>query len=340
MSTDADPVSALGALATSAGLLARSDDIDATVDAILGAATTAVGADIAAVFLRDPDRDTLELATIRGLSDAAAAALAAQVTGDPDHPIARAARDMTPTIGRPGATPEGAAMTRADLPLVVARDGIDMALGVVSFGWSGERRIAADDATLLTTVADLIATAVDRARLTSLVHERSEWLERLAQSDPLTGLANLRTLGRVLELELARAGRQGGEVSVAVFDVDDFAALNASAGRAAGDAVLRRVAEVLGGSVRLVDTIARTGADEFVVVAPGSAGATVAQRVIDGVRATAQADSSGITVSAGVAHFPSDGTTGDALLGAARAALEAARRGGRGRLVAAGAGAN
>jgi diguanylate cyclase (GGDEF)-like protein len=108
----------------------------------------------------------------------------------------------------------------------------------------------------------------------------------------------------VLELELARAGRQGGEVSVAMFDVDGFAAINETDGRAAGDAVLRRVAEVLGGSVRLVDTIARTGADEFVVVAPGSAGSTVAQRVIDGVAVAATTDGTAASVSAGVAHFP------------------------------------
>src|SRR3972149_6173757 len=63
---------------------------------------------------------------------------------------------------------------------------------------------------------------------------RAEWFERLAHTAPLTGLANARTLARVLELEVARAGRQGSEVSVAVFDVDGFAAANAAAGTRAG----------------------------------------------------------------------------------------------------------
>ena len=107
---------------------------------------------------------------------------------------------------------------------------------------------------------------LDRRRAT-------EWFERIAHTDPLTGLANDRTFARVLELELARAGRQGGEVSVAIFDVDGFAATNASAGHEAGDDMLRAVAAVLAGSVRLVDTVARFGGDEFVLVAPGSAGA-------------------------------------------------------------------
>lgn len=332
MALDPGMTGSLRVLAASAGALARGGDIDVTVEAILRAASEATGAPVAAVFLQDPERGALQIASVRGMSEEAAVAFADAVAGDPDHPIARAAGDVSPAIGRVGAGPDGSTMTGADLPLVVARDGIDLSLGVVSFGWPGERRFEEDETTLLMAVADLVATAVDRARLTSLVHERSEWLERLAQSDPLTGLSNLRTLSRVLELELARAGRQGGDVSVAVFDVDGFTAVNAAGGRAAGDAVLRRVAEVLGSSVRLVDTIARSGADEFVVVAPGSAGGIVAQRIIDGVAAAAATDGSDVSVSAGVAHFPADGTTADDLLGAARVALDAARAAGRGRL--------
>jgi PleD family two-component response regulator len=71
----------------------------------------------------------------------------------------------------------------------------------------------------------------------------AEWFERMAATDPLTGIANERTVARVLELELPR-GRQGGEVSLALFDVDDFRAANATDGRAADD-ILRRVASVL-----------------------------------------------------------------------------------------------
>ena len=107
----------------------------------------------------------------------------------------------------------------------------------------------------------------------------------MAHTDPLTGLANERTVGRILELELARAGRQGSEVSLAMFDVDDFQATNRDSGNEAGDDVLRRVAAVLAESVRLVDTVGRIGGDEFVLVAPGSAGMTVARRVLDGIAA-------------------------------------------------------
>ena len=97
---------------------------------------------------------------------------------------------------------------------------------------AGRRRSPSDeDATSSTRWPSLAALAADRARHASSAAERSEWFERMAHTDPLTGLANERTVARVLELELARAGRQGGEVSLALFDVDDFRAANASDGR-------------------------------------------------------------------------------------------------------------
>jgi diguanylate cyclase (GGDEF)-like protein len=152
----------------------------------------------------------------------------------------------------------------------------------------------------------------------------------MAHTDPLTGLANERTVGRVLELELARAARQGSEVSFAMFDVDDFRAMNQEGGHEAGDDVLRRVATVLAESVRLVDTVGRIGGDEFVLVAPGSAGAMVARRILDGIAALPAVGGRQITVSAGVARFPVDGTDAAALIAAATDGLTRARAEGRG----------
>jgi diguanylate cyclase (GGDEF)-like protein len=152
----------------------------------------------------------------------------------------------------------------------------------------------------------------------------------MAHTDPLTGLANDRTVARIIELELARAGRQGGEVSLAVFDIDDFRATNADGGSTVGDDVLRRVAAVLAESVRLVDTVGRIGGDEFVLVAPGSAGLTVARRVLDGIKALPAVAGHTVSVSAGVARFPADATDSDALVEAAMAALQQAKDAGRG----------
>jgi diguanylate cyclase (GGDEF)-like protein len=117
---------------------------------------------------------------------------------------------------------------------------------------------------------------------------------------------------------------------VAIFDVDNFAATNETSGRKAGDDVLRSVASVLSGAVRLVDTIARSGGDEFVLVAPGSAGMTVAQRVVEGVAALPEIEGRRISVSAGVARFPVDGADAETVMAAAQSAMDRARAEGRG----------
>jgi diguanylate cyclase (GGDEF)-like protein len=315
---------ALTALAAGAEALARGDDLDQALEALVGAAAAAVGATSAAISLQDPDRPDAELAFTVGLDQAGQDDLMAAVSS-PDHPLTAAARDRA----------EVADAAAVAYPLIVGRGGIEQSLGAVLFVWPADQPIGEDDAALLRATADLAAVAVDRSRLASTVAERSEWFERLAHTDPLTGLANQRTFARVLELELARAGRQGGEVSVAIFDIDDFAATNEAGGRDAGDDVLRSVASVLAGAVRLVDTVARLGGDEFILVAPGSAGSTVARRVLDGVAELPEIGGRRVSVSAGVARFPADGTDADAIVAAAQTALERGRAAGRGSLEAA-----
>jgi len=311
-----DPMTALVA---GAAAIARSDDLDGALETLVGAAVAAVGATSAAISLQDPDRPEPELTFTIGLDEADQAALSAAVA-DAGHPLTAAARDRAEVDA-------GATLV---LPLIVGRGGIEQGLGAIAFSWPSVDGRAGAESAYLRAVADLVAVAVDRARLASTVAERSEWFERLAHTDPLTGLANQRSFARVLELELARAGRQGGEVSVAIFDIDDFALTNETGGREAGDVVLRSVASVLAGAVRLVDTVARFGSDEFILVAPGSAGMTVARRVLDGIAALHDGGGPTISISAGVARFPVDGSDAESVVAAARTALERARSGGRG----------
>ncbi len=311
-------------LAQGAAALAATDDLDAGVARLLEIVAGALDASFAAVTLQDPDRADLQVAVTLGVDDAARAAFEAEVA-TPDSSVALTAADRMPRMG------DGS----VDVPLVVTRGGIDQLVGVLSLARPAGSIATDDERQIVPAFADLIAVAIDRARVSSLLVERSEWFERIAHTDPLTGLANERTFGRILELELARAGRQGGEVSLAVFDVDDLGATNESSGHGAGDDVLRAVAAVLAESVRLVDTVARVGGDEFVLVAPGSAGMTVAQRVLDGIAALpAGASGRKITVSAGVARFPLDAANSDDLRAAAEAALTSARASGRGGLAA------
>jgi diguanylate cyclase (GGDEF)-like protein len=318
---------ALPVLAAGAAALAHASDLDATLAGLMDAARGAVGADIVVVFAQDPDRARLELLYAHGLPEGAAEGFGELVAGDPAHPIHRAAVDREGVLGRTETSADGTPMVGADLPLTVTRGGIDTAIGVASFGWMRAHEIGPDEADLLRAIADLAAVAIDHARVASLAAERAEWFERMAHSDPLTGLTNARTLQRVLELEVIRASRQGGEVSVAVVDVDGFAQASAGAART-GDRILREVAAALTETVRLVDTVARTGGDEFVLVAPGSAGLTVAQRVVERVASLPEIDGQRVSVSAGVARFPADGTDAETLLDAARVALDQARRAG------------
>jgi diguanylate cyclase (GGDEF)-like protein len=315
--------------------VADAVDIETALEAVLSAAATALGATMGAILVQDPDRPGLQPVATHGFDEAGAARLADEVT-DASHPFAQAALGRAATFEREATMADGSPFVGAYLPLIVSGGGVQSVVGSMGLGWPAPH--AVDDAAreLLRSFASLATVAVDRARLASTVAERSDWFERMAHTDPLTGLANERTVARILELELARAGRQGSEVSLAMFDVDDFQATNQTGGHEAGDDVLRRVAEVLAGSVRLVDTVGRVGGDEFVLVAPGSAGMTVAHRVLDGIRALPAVAGRPISVSAGVARFPVDGTSSEALIAAASSALGRARDEGRG-TVAAGA---
>jgi diguanylate cyclase (GGDEF)-like protein len=316
----------LTVLSAGAAALARADNLDQALGVIVEAGASAVGASMAAVFVQDGEDGALELLLTLGMADDGIASFAEEVTSNPEHPIHRAALDRLGTLGRTGPTPDGATMTGADLPLVIASGGVEACVGVLTFGWPGAHEVGTAEETLLVGIADLAAAAIAAFRTASIAAERTEWAVRMSHTDPLTGLSNARTLGRILELEVARAQRQQSEVSVALFDIDGFTRLNETIGARAGDRALREVAAVLAETVRLVDTVARTGADEFVLVAPGSAGVLVAKRVLEGISKLEAFDGHALTVSAGVARFPQDGTDVASLLEAARTALEAAER--------------
>lgn len=318
----------LTVLAAGAAAVARSADLDHALAVLLEAASAALAAPVAVVFGQDPDRGAPELLAARGLAPAELDALAGQVVADPAHPIRTTCEERQGAFGRAVTWPGGATMVAADLALVVSRDGIEHGVGALTVAWPADHEIGPAEVELLLALADLAATAVDRYRAAALAAERADWLERMAHTDPLTGLSNGRTLGRVLLLELERARRQGSPVTVVVFDIDGMGALNADAGTPAGDQALREVAAALATTVRLVDTIARTGGDEFTLLAPGASGTPVAQRVLDAVATLPEIAGRRVTVSAGVAVFPADGTDADGLLAAARDALAQARAAG------------
>lgn len=164
-------------------------------------------------------------------------------------------------------------------------------------------------------------------------------LADMALTDPLTGLPNRRHFEEVLRAELDRVRRHGGECTVAMVDVDYFKHYNDNVGHLAGDTALRELAGVMRRELRLHDMVARIGGEEFALIMI-NAGKDEAIPVIERLRHDVQEHpfrnrdtqpEGRLTVSAGVATFPEDGTTYEQLLKQADDALYRAKRRGRNR---------
>lgn len=163
-----------------------------------------------------------------------------------------------------------------------------------------------------------------------------EQMRRMAETDPLTGLANRRRCVERLEHELARSQRSGSALCLMICDVDHFKAVNDTHGHNAGDDVLRAVARELEARVRTVDLVGRWGGEEFVLVlpdAPLEGGRLVAERLRRAVEAlTFEGPVEGITISAGVVECDPKLPI-DTLVQRADECLYGAKDGGRNRVV-------
>jgi diguanylate cyclase (GGDEF)-like protein len=116
-------------------------------------------------------------------------------------------------------------------------------------------------------LAQLLSTVLERDLLVGQIERRSQQLEDLAMLDGLTGLPNRRAWDRALAREEQRCQRFGHPAAVVSIDLDGLKHTNDTHGHEAGDAVLRRAAQALHSATRAHDTVARTGGDEFALLA-------------------------------------------------------------------------
>jgi diguanylate cyclase (GGDEF)-like protein len=179
-------------------------------------------------------------------------------------------------------------------------------------------------------------------RTLRLVRSQSA-LRELAQTDTLTGLANLRAFRARLEDEVKRARRYRTPLTCVMADMDQLKPVNDQLGHAAGDRAIAAVATVIRGELRETDFGARYGGDEFVLLLPHTGadeGRVLAERICARLRET-ELEVAGrrvpIGASFGVACLPEEATDGaaEALVRAADAALYRAKRARRGSVAAA-----
>jgi diguanylate cyclase (GGDEF)-like protein len=323
-------------LLDAARIVARGGPLDVKLATLAEHARTTTGAAHVSIHLIDAEGTGLVPASRLPHADGDGSANAAQEVGDALSPLAldgahsavrtaledRVAVSFVNDADAQVSLPFLPATARgvAAIPLVTADDaGAVVVEGLLL--WAGADEIETAPEAVL-AVADLIAVAIRQTRLENALTEHADWLDRVANTDPLTGLANRRTFERMLQLELV--SRQAAPIGLALFAVDGLAELEAQTGAAAADDVLRRVAATLADQLRLIDTVARIGPGTFAAICPGAQGTDAATRVRDAVAQLAPAPTGPLSVTVGVVRFPDQGNEAEQLLAAGEAALEAA----------------
>jgi len=210
----------------------------------------------------------------------------------------------------------------ACIPMIVYSDVI----GVINVtNKKKDQKFTDEDIEMLKAVADQAAVAVNKAQL---------W--DMAVTDSLTGLYVRRYFMVKLQEEIHRAERYGKRLSIIMADLDRFKKINDTYGHDAGDRALKTISKFLQKNIRDVDAIARYGGEEFVMLIPDAdkeAAFCLAQRLRKELAKVKLEDLPPVTISLGIATYPSDGTDLEDLIKKADAAMYEAKQQGRNKAV-------
>jgi diguanylate cyclase (GGDEF)-like protein/putative nucleotidyltransferase with HDIG domain len=193
------------------------------------------------------------------------------------------------------------------------------------------------DISFFSIVAGTLATA---GLLLTYLRQRAERLMgrlvEASRTDPLTAIPNRVGLQQSIEREIERARFDERPVSLVLIDIDHFKSLNEQLGISGGDKILQELAVMFRDSARLIDTVARSGGQEFAVLLPQidrNGAFLLAEKILARLRGSMLGSPQGITASAGVAEFPRDANDEAELVAVTDRALQAAKALGRDRAV-------